>query len=76
MAFFFGDFEVDKSVKLEDVRSRLKGLAETGLEWRSTEVYLPIILPTGADHDETLNAMVSQLELVAELIDPEGPTYR
>ena len=73
---FSGDYEVDVSVKLEGVRSRLKGLAETGLEWRSGEVYLPIDLPAGADRDKTLDAIVTQLERIAELIDPEGPTYR
>ena len=73
---FSGDYEVDTSVKLEDVRSRLKGLAETGLEWRSGDVYLPIALPVGADRDKTLDSIVTQLERIAELIDPEGPTYR
>ena len=72
---FSGDYEVDISVKLEDVRSRLKGLAETGLEWRSGDVYLPIDLPVGADHDKTLDSIVTQLERIAELTDPEGPTY-
>ena len=73
---FSGDFEVDVSVKLEGVRSKLKGLAETRLEWRSGEVYLPIVLPAGADRDKTLDAIVTQLERIGELIDPEGPTYR
>ena len=71
-----GEFEVDVGVKLERVRSKLKGQAETGLERRSGEVYLHIDLPAGADRDKTLNAIVDQLECMAELIDPEGPTYR
>ena len=72
---FSGGFEVDVTVKLEEVRSRLKGLAEKGLAWRSGEVYFPIVLPAGADRDKTLDAIVTQLECIAELIDPEGPTY-
>ena len=73
---FSGDYEVDVRVKLEVVRSRLKGVVETGLEWRSEEVYLPIDLPAGADRDKTLESIVTQLEYIAELIDPVGPTYR
>ena len=65
---FSGDYEVDVSVTLEGVRSRLKGLAETGLEWRNGNVYLPIVLPAGADRDKTLDAIITQLERIAELI--------
>ncbi len=67
---FLGD-----SVELEKVRSKLKDLAETGLDWRSKEVYLPIVLPAGADLDKTLDSIVAQMERVAERIHPEGPTY-
>ena len=73
---FSGDWGADVSEKLEDVRSRLKGMAETGIEWRSGAVNLPIDLPAGADREKTLDAIVTQLERIAELIDPEGPTYR
>ena len=73
---FSGDFGVDVGVKLERVRSKLKGWAETGLEWRSGEVYLSIVLPAGADREKTLNAIVAHLVRIAERIDPEGPTYR
>ena len=65
------------SVNLEQVRSRLEGCLETKLSLRGDDaVYLPIDLPPGADRDETLNAIVAQLERIARLIDPEGPTYR
>lgn len=64
------------SVELEGVRSKLKDLAETGLEWRSKEVYLPIVLPAGADRDKTLDSIVAQLESIAKQIDPKGPTYQ
>ena len=72
---FYGGYEVDVVVNVEEVRNRLKGLTETGLEWRSGEVYLPIVLPPGADRDKTLDDIVTQLEHVAELIDSNGPTY-
>ena len=73
---FSGDFALDVSVQLEEVRTRLEGLAATGLPWRSGEVYMPIVLPTAADHQATLDAIVAQLECIARIIDPNGPTYR
>ena len=66
----------DTSVTLEEVRGRLEGRLHTGMAWRSGEAYLPIELPPGADSEKTLNAIVDQLERIAKLIDPEGPTYR
>ena len=73
---FMGDYDIDITVKLEEVRSSLGSPAETGLEWRSGEVYLPIDLPAAADHNATLAAIVAELEWIAGLIDPTGPTYR
>ena len=73
---FLRDNGVDITVKLEEVRSKLKGLVETGLDWRSKEVYLPIVLPAGADLDKTLDCIVAQLESIAKRIDPKGPTYQ
>ena len=73
---FSADYEVNEVRKFEEVRSRLEDLVETELEWRSGEVCFPIVLPEGSDRGQTLDAIVSQLELIAELIDPEGPTYR
>ncbi len=76
---FYRDYEADvnaKSVKLEEVRSRLKDLAEKGVERSGGEVNVPIDLPAGTDRDQTLDAIVRQLEHIASLIDPEGPTYR
>lgn len=64
------------SVRLEAVRGILGKLAEPGLEWRSKEACLPIDLPSGADRDAVLNAIVSELERIAKHIDPNGPTYR
>lgn len=64
------------SVRLEAVRGILGKLTEPGLEWRSKEACLPIDLPSGADREATLDAIVSDLERIAGLIDPNGPTYR
>ncbi|MCY4109403.1 MAG: hypothetical protein OXG11_10285 [Chloroflexi bacterium] len=64
------------SVSVEEIRDRLGDLAEPGLEWYWGEVSVPIDLPAGADRDATLNAIVAQLEDIAKLIDPSGPTYR
>ena len=64
------------TVSMEEVRSRLGRLAEPGLEWLHPEVCVPIALPAGADTDSTLDAIVSELEVIAELIDPDGPTFR
>ena len=64
------------SVELEEARSKLKNLAETGLDWRIKEVYLPIVLSAGADRDKTLDSIVAQLECIAKRIDPQGPTYQ
>ena len=49
---------------------------ETGLEWRSGEVYMPIVLPRATDRQATLDAIVAELERIARIIDPNGPTYR
>ena len=66
----------DTPVSMDTVRSRLGGLAEPGSGWRSGQVCVPIALPTGADRDATLDAIVAELERIAKLIDPDGPTYR
>ena len=64
------------SISVEVVGSTLGKLEETELEWRSGELYLPIILPVAADRDAILNSIVSELERIAQRIDPNGPTYR
>ncbi len=73
---FMGGYDIDITVKLEEVRSRLKAPSWPGLEWHDGDVYLPIDLPAHADRDATLAAIVAQLECTAKLIDPNGPTYR
>ena len=65
------------SVTLAEVRSKLASRVESWLgllSWMRVNVSIP--LPQGADREATLNAIVSELESIAKLIDPEGPTYR
>ena len=66
----------DAAVSLETVRSRLGDLTEPCFVWGSDCTCVPISLPDGADTEATLDAIVSQLEHAAKLIDPDGPTYR
>ena len=61
---------------LDEVREELGPLAEPGLQWLGQDVCVPIDLPTGADRDATLCAIVSKLERIANILDPNGPTYR
>ncbi len=63
-------------VNLEIVRGRLGSLAEPGLQWRSKQVCVPIVLPAAGDREAVLDAMVDQLTCIAERIDRDGPTYR
>ncbi len=72
--WFYG--ESDDSVSVEAVRGSLGSLAEPGLEWCPGDVCVPIVLPAGADREATLDAIVAELESIAQLIDPSGPTYR
>ena len=60
----------------ETVRSRLGDLAEPGFVWGSDYTCVPIVLPAGADTGATLDAIVAEMERIAKLIDPDGPTYR
>ncbi len=64
------------SVGLEVVRDKLGALAEPGLEWLPKDVCVPIDLPAGASRKATLDAIVTELERIAKIIDPHVPTYR
>ena len=72
LSFYGGS---DASVDLDMVRGALGGLAEPDAEWLEGQARVPITLPEGADHEATLDAIVAELERVAHLIDPKGPTY-
>lgn len=64
------------SVSVELIRTTLGTGVEPGLESCPRDVCVPIILPEGADRSATLETMVSELECIAEIIDPNGPTDR
>ena len=64
-------------VSLDVVRSRLGSKVQSFRElhdWMAVSV--PIAFPVGADRDATLAAIVTELESIARLLDPDGPTYR
>ena len=65
-----------KSVDFDAVRDKLGELGEPGLEWLSPDICVPIELPAGADREAPLHAIVAELERIAKMIDPDGPTYR
>ena len=71
--WFFG--EPTDSLSVEEVRTIVGSKAEPGLESCPEDVCVPIVLPIGADRSATLEAMVTELERIAEIIDPHGPTY-
>lgn len=64
------------SVSMEEVRSALGSEAGPGLESCPGDVCVPIDLPVAADRRATLDAMVAEMERIAAVIDPDGPTYR
>ena len=66
----------DAFVSQEKVRSRLGALAEPGFVWGSGNTCVPIALPGSVDTGATLDAIVDEVERIANLIDPDGPTYR
>ncbi len=72
--WFYGD--PADSVGIDAVRSTLGSEAEPGLEWYPGDVCIPIPLPVDADNEATLDSIVGELERIAELIDPNGPTYK
>ena len=71
---FYGDTTAGLSV--EEIRSTLGSEAGPGLESCPGDVCVPIDLPVAADRRVTLEAMVAEIERIAEIIDPHGPTYR
>ena len=67
--------ESDDVVTKEQVRSVLGSKAEP-LEWLGDDVCVPVIFGDGDNRDAIRDAIVDQLECIAALIDPKGPTYR
>ena len=68
--------ERNARLAVEDVARLLDQAGEAELEWRGTEVFLPIVLPEDADGQATVNTIVAELERIALLLDRDGPTYR
>ena len=67
--------EENAKLAVEDVARILDQAGESEFEWRGSEVLLPIVLPEDADDQTTVNSIVAELERIARLLDPEGPTY-
>ena len=72
--WFYGD--PADSVSTGEIRRVLESKAEPGLEWYPGDVCVPVLVPVAADREATLEAIVAELEHIAQLIDPDGPTYR
>ena len=72
LLFFHRDYN---ELHDDQLRSRLEHFTES-LEWRVGTVCIPIHQPTSAGDQERLNAVVSRLEEIGRLIDPDGPTYK
>ena len=72
LLFFGRDYN---KVSEGELRSRLERLAGR-LEWRPQSVLVPFDLTIGAGGQATLDSVVSQLEHIGSLIDPNGPTYK
>lgn len=68
--------ERNARLDVDDVARLLEQAGGAELEWRGTEVFLPIVLPEDADDLATVNAIVAELERISRLLDPDGPTYR
>ena len=62
-------------VGLDKIRSRLGDMDLQSFEWFPNTICIHIELPVGADQEVTLATVVSILEHIAKLIDPQGPTY-
>ena len=76
--WFWGDRDSLRLVEMDNVRERLGGLAEPGLEWLrpDTDICVSIELPASADREATLHAIVAEVERIAKIIRPDGPPYR
>ena len=74
LAFFD---RTDDPVGVEEVRTKLGDEIESRPKiagWVSPRV--PIILPSRTDPFAKRDALVSELERIAKIIDPDGPTYQ
>ncbi len=66
-----------ETVSIDTARKKMEGRVESWpglLSWMRVNTSIP--LPEDADWEAALRAIVSELESIAKLIDPDGPTYR
>ncbi len=74
---FYYDSDDRAPVSAAEVRTRLGDKVYPGTELqRWAEVMVPINLRPGVDLRSARDAIVTELESIAKLIDPDGPTYR
>ncbi|MYD37159.1 MAG: hypothetical protein F4X20_09215 [Dehalococcoidia bacterium] len=67
----------DQPVSRDTVVDKLGNLVKSKTQWHNWMTHcVAIPLPSGADREATLSATVTELERIAEIIDPDGPTYR
>ena len=58
-------------------RARLGDTAESREEWHGwMDIAVPISVPHSVDTNATIEHIVAEMESIARLIDPDGPTYR
>ena len=65
----------NNTIGLDEVRARLEDLDELGMKWRDEDVSVPVVLPEYGDAEATLDAIAVELERIARLIDPSGPSH-
>lgn len=75
VCLWFGH-EQNARLSVDDMARLLDRAGESELEWRGTEVLLPMVMPAGADGQATVDTIVAELERIARILDPDGPTYR
>ena len=73
LSFWADSDEISLDVARTRLGSKVQSLRELH-DWMAVSV--PIAFPVGADNDATLDAIVTELESIAALIAPDGPTYR
>ena len=74
---FYYDSDDRAPVSAAEVRIRLGDKVYPGTELKGWgEVLVPITLRAGVDLQSARDAIVAELESIAKIIDPDGPTYQ
>ena len=66
--------EQNAKLTVDEVAHLLNQAGESELEWRGPEVFLPMVMPAGTDGQATVDTIVAELERIARILDPDGPT--